>query len=373
MTGYLGESDFDHGESAAVGVLLTNVGSPAAPTTGALREYLKQFLSDPRVVENQGLSWKLVLHGLILRTRPRQSAKAYREVWTDEGSPLLNTVRSQARGVGALLRARIGSPIHVAVGMGYGSPSVDHALGELKEKGCHRILVMPLFPQYASATVGSTFDAVARTLSGWRWVPELRMITHYHDNQAYIKALTRSVKDFWAEKGEPQRLLLSFHGLPVRTLTAGDPYHCQCQKTARLFKEALEFPDERIYLTFQSRFGREEWLKPYTDETLKEWGAAGAGRVDVLCPGFSADCLETIEEIGDENRGYFLNAGGEELNYIPALNDRPDHLTMLAGVIEQNLHGWIVLTGDWNSARRQKSAEETRARAEEMKDRGPDY
>lgn len=341
MTGYLGESDFDHGESAAVGVLLTNVGSPAAPTTGALREYLKQFLSDPRVIENQGLSWKLVLHGLILRIRPRQSAKAYREVWTDEGSPLLNTVRSQARGVGALLRARIGSPIHVAVGMGYGSPSVDHALGELKEKGCHRILVMPLFPQYASATVGSTFDAVARTLSGWRWVPELRMITHYHDNQAYIKALTRSVKDFWAEKGEPQRLLLSFHGLPVRTLTAGDPYHCQCQKTARLFKEALEFPDERIYLTFQSRFGREEWLQPYTEDVLRQLGGGGVRRLVAVCPGFAADCLETLDEIGSEGALQFREGGGHELHLAPCVNSHPVWLDAMAEIARQETAGWV--------------------------------
>jgi len=371
MTSYLGDLNYDHGEHAAVGVLITNVGSPSAPTTSALRSYLKQFLSDPRVIENQGLGWKLLLHGLILQTRPKQSAKAYQDVWTDDGSPLLNIVRSQAEGIGVLLRERIGSPIHVAVGMGYGSPSVAHALSELKLSGCRRILVLPLFPQYAAATVGSTFDAVAKTLSSWRWVPEFRMITHYHDNQAYITALANSVQEYWSKEGEPDRLLLSFHGLPRRTLDAGDPYHCQCQKTARLLKEAIQFSEENIYLTFQSRFGKELWLKPYTDATLTAWGASGVGRVDVLCPGFSADCLETLEEIGDENRGYFLNAGGGILNYIPALNDRPDHLAMLAGVIEQNIHGWVTKAADWNAAQQQRAADETRSRAEHMQAHEP--
>lgn len=366
MTSYLGDPNYDHGECAAVGILLTNVGSPAAPTTSALRSYLKQFLSDPRVIENQGLGWKLLLHGLILQTRPKQSAKAYQDVWTEDGAPLLNMVRSQALGIGVLLRARIGSPLHVAVGMGYGSPSVAQALNELKRSGCRRIVVLPLFPQYAAATVGSTFDAVAKTLSGWRWVPDLRMITHYHDNQAYITALATSVREYWSKEGKPERLLLSFHGLPRRTLDSGDPYHCQCQKTARLLKSAIEFPEENIYLAFQSRFGKEPWLMPYTDATLKAWGASGTGRVDVLCPGFSADCLETLEEIGDENRGYFLNAGGQVLNYIPALNDRPDHLAMLAGVIEQNLQGWVTPVADWDAAQKRKEADETQARAEQM-------
>jgi ferrochelatase len=371
MTSYRGEKNFDHEEDAAVGVLITNVGSPKAPTTAALREYLKQFLSDPRVIENQGLGWKLLLHGVILQTRPKISARAYQEVWTDSGSPLLNMVQAQAHGIEELLRSRIGSPIHVAVGMGYGEPSVSSALALLKEKGCRKIVVLPLFPQYAAATVGSTFDAVSKTLSGWRWVPEFRFISHYHDNQAYINALASTVHEHWSKEGEPERLLMSFHGLPLRTLEEGDPYHCQCQKTARLLREAIKFPDDRIYLTFQSKFGKEPWLQPYTDATLKEWGGAGVGRVDVVCPGFSADCLETIEEIGDENRGYFLKAGGKSLHYILALNDRPDHLAMLAGVIEQNLQGWVTGIGDWNPGEQQRRGEETRARAEALKAQTP--
>jgi ferrochelatase len=368
---YSGESEFAHDEIPAVGVLVTNVGTPDAPTAPALRRYLKQFLSDPRVIEKQGLVWKLVLHGIILRTRPRRSAAAYRSVWTEAGSPLLATVRRQAAGIESRLRGNIGSPIHVAVGMGYGSPAIASALDELRRKSCRRILVLPLFPQYAAATTGSTFDAVAAALKRWRWVPELRTIAHYHDHPQYIQSLAASIREVWAGGGEPEKLLMSFHGLPRSMLLAGDPYHCQCHKTARLLADALKLSDDRWLLSFQSRFGREAWLRPYTDETLKAWGRSGLRQVDVVCPGFSADCLETVEEIGQENRAYFLEAGGSQFRYIPALNERPDHLDLLKDVAERNLHGWVTWIEKWDEEAARAEAEATHKRAEALRRSGP--
>lgn len=367
MTGYIGDNDFDHSEIPAVGVLLTNVGTPDAPTTPALRKYLQQFLSDPRVIENQGLMWKLILHGIILRTRPQRSAEGYKKTWTPDGSPLLTIGHQQATLVQKLLRERFGSPIHVALGMGYGSPSIASALDQLRQKSCRRIVVLPLFPQYAGATVGSTFDAVAKALISWRWVPELRFVNHYHDDPGYIDALAASVGDAWAEGKRGDRLLISFHGLPKRYFTSGDPYHCQCIKTARLLTERLELKEDEWLLSFQSRFGREEWLQPYTDETLKTWGAGGVKSVDVICPGFSADCLETIEEIGVENRDYFLQAGGQEFRYIPALNSRPDHVEALADIAAQNLTGWSVDRTEWDEKAAQKAARTTSERAEALR------
>jgi ferrochelatase len=371
MVDYTGEPEFAHHEIPAVGVLVTNVGTPDAPTAPALRRYLKQFLSDPRVIEKQGLVWKLILHGMILRRRPSRSAAAYRSVWTEAGSPLLATIKSQAEGIEARLRGNIGSPIHVAVGMGYGSPSIASGLDELRRKSCRRILVLPLFPQYAAATTGSTFDAVADVLKQWRWVPELRTITHYHDHPGYIQALAASIRELWSRQGEPEKLLLSFHGLPRSMLLAGDPYHCQCHKTARLLSAALELADDRWLLSFQSRFGREEWLRPYTDETLKAWGKSCVGRVDVVCPGFSADCLETVEEIGAENRANYLDTGGGQYRYIPALNVRPDHLDLLKDVAERNLHGWVTWIEKWDENAARAEAEATQKRAETERRSGP--
>jgi len=370
MSQYAGERDFEHGEVAAVGVLVTNVGTPQAPTTPALRRYLKQFLSDPRVIENQGLMWSLILNGIILRTRPSRSAEGYRKIWTEEGSPLLAITRKQVAGLETRLRERIGSPLHVAPGMGYGEPSIRSGLEALQRKGCRRILVIPLYPQYAAATTGSTFDAVAEVLKSWRWVPELRFVTNYHDDPAYIRALAASIREFWGKVAKPEKLLVSFHGLPKRYLLEGDPYHCQCHKTARLLIAELGLQDDEWQLAFQSRFGREEWLKPYTDETLKSWGRAGVKSVNVVCPGFSADCLETIEEIGEENRGYFQAAGGGEYRYIPALNDRADHMEALASLAERNLCGWAIKAGEWVEGAARKEAEASRLRAEQMKREG---
>ena len=340
MTAMRAAPDFDHGKVCATGILLVNVGTPDAPTPSAVRRYLKEFLSDPRVIENQGWGWKLLLHGVILRTRPARSAAAYRHIWTQEGSPLLVVSQKQARMLETEVGKRSGCPVRVEVGMGYGSPSVDMALGKLLNEGCDRLLVFPLYPQYAAATTGSAFDAAARHLGETRWVRPLRFVSGYHDHPAYIEALAESLSDHWSASGRADRLLLSFHGLPKSTLAQGDPYFCFCHKTARLLWDRLEVPEAERHLAFQSRFGKGEWLKPYADELLAEWGRSRVRTVDVICPGFAADCLETLEEIGDEYGAYFTGAGGESLRYVPALNDRPAHIRALAEIAMLHLGDW---------------------------------
>jgi len=329
-------------EEPATGVLLSNLGTPAAPTAGALRRFLREFLWDPRVVEWPRPLWWLLLGGVILPLRPRRSARLYRRIWTAEGSPLLVHSRRQAAAFEEAMRGRAEGALAVELGMRYGVPSIHDALVALRRRGCQRILLLPLYPQYCAATSGSTFDAVAETLKQWRWVPELRTVNHYHDDLGYIGALAASVRECWQREGPPDKLLISFHGLPLRYFLAGDPYPCQCRKTARLLAEALELPGDRWQVSFQSRFGREEWLKPSTDQTLKELAGAGTGRVDVICPGFAADCLETLEEIAITNREIFYRAGGQRFRYIPALNDRPEHIQALAALAERHLQGWAA-------------------------------
>lgn len=340
MSRYLGNPDFRHDSLATTGVLITNLGTPDAPTAAALRRYLAEFLWDPRVVEFPRPLWWLILHGIILRTRPARVARKYAGIWTEQGSPLLAI--SQAQEAALQLRlSQLGlGRIRVALGMRYGQPSIANALRTLQEQGVQRLLVLPLYPQYSGSTTASTFDAVSRELQRWRWLPELRLITHYHDEPGYIHALADSVRRHWDQHGRGDKLLISFHGIPKRYLTQGDPYYCECHKTARLLADALSLETEQWQLAFQSRFGREEWLKPYTDHTLKEWARKGIGRVQVICPGFSADCLETLEEIAVENREYFLTAGGKELQYIAALNDSPDHIAALAALINRHIKGW---------------------------------
>ncbi|WP_462321899.1 ferrochelatase [Halochromatium sp.] len=331
---------FEHDMSEHLGVLMLNLGTPEAPTPTAVRRYLAEFLKDPRVVEVPRPVWWLILHGVILRVRPSRSAKAYQAVWTDKGSPLLDVARRQAAGLQAILSERFGDHVHVELGMRYGKPSVPEALGRLKSLNVRRLLVLPLYPQYSATTTASTFDAVTNELTTWRWLPELRFINHYHDEPGYIDALCDSIRAAAAEKGEPERLLFSFHGIPKRYFMAGDPYHCHCHKTARLVAERLDLDEDRWMVSFQSRVGRDEWLQPYTDETLKLWGADGVESVHVIAPGFSADCLETLEEINVENRSYFIDAGGKDYHYIPCLNDDPAHLETLAGLIERHCSGW---------------------------------
>lgn len=338
--------NFEHGQEPATGILLANLGTPDAPTPKALRRYLGEFLWDPRVIEIPRPLWWLILHGIILRVRPAQSARKYRKIWTEQGAPLLTISRRQAQAVALRLEQACDGPVRVALGMRYGNPSIACALRELRDAGIRRLLVLPLYPQYSAATTASAFDAVSRELSTWRWVPELRMIGSYHDDPGYIQALTRTVLDAWALHGQADRLLFSFHGLPSRNLLAGDPYHCLCHKTARLVAESLGLELHRWAVSFQSRFGRAEWLKPYTSELLTEWGRAGVKSVQVICPGFAADCLETLEEIAMENRNCFLQAGGERFHYIPALNDQPRHIQALVELILAHGNGWPEIQSD---------------------------
>jgi len=346
MSNRFSQPSYPHDQIPCTGILLTNLGTPDAPTAGALRRYLGEFLSDPRVVELPRWLWMLILHGIILRVRPRRSAKAYKKVWTNEGSPLLNIAKQQQAKISERLEAGFKGSVNVELGMRYGSPSIQQALENLRAAGATRLLVLPLYPQYSSATVGSTFDAVSQTLQNWRWLPDVRFISHYHDHEDFILAQANKIAEYWQEHGSPDKLLMSFHGIPKRTFLAGDPYHCECYKTARLVAEKLKLSDDAWQVTFQSRFGREEWLKPYTDHTLQALGEAGTKRVDVVCPGFSADCLETLEEIDQENRHYFLEAGGQEFHYIPALNADPVHIEALSRVILNSAQDWVNILDD---------------------------
>jgi protoporphyrin/coproporphyrin ferrochelatase len=366
MARYLPEPPFDHGALAAVGVLAANLGTPEAPTPAALRRYLRQFLSDPRVIELPRWKWLPILYLFVLTTRPKTSAALYRKVWTAEGSPLLLFSRRLAAALEETLRRQVGEPLRVALGMRYGRPSIAAALGELKGAGCRRLLVLPLYPQYSATTTAATFDAVAAELTRWRFVPELRTIHSYHDDPGYVAALAASIREVWERDGEPDKLLFSFHGLPRRYFDAGDPYHCLCQGTARLVAAALALPQERYGVAFQSRFGREEWLGPATIDTVREEARAGRKRLDVVCPGFAADCLETLEEIDQLNRAAFLAAGGERFRYLPALNDRPDHVRALAALAGRHLAGWTTPAAAWDEARARAAAAATRRRAEAL-------
>lgn len=345
MPSYLGDADFDHARAEGTAVLITNLGTPDAPTPAAVRRYLAEFLSDPRVIELPRWLWLPVLHGVILRVRPRRSAKAYAAVWTEAGSPLLDISRRQAVALDAEL-ARRGVAVPVRLAMRYQSPSIADALAEFRGQGLRRLLVLPLYPQYSGSTTGSTFDALSEALTRWRRVPGLRMVDGYHDHPGYIAALADSVRSAWSQAPAGERLLFSFHGLPQRYLLAGDPYHCQCHATARLVAEALGLEAGRWAVGFQSRVGREPWLQPYTDHLLLEWAGAGVRSVDVVCPGFSADCLETLEEIDIGERERFLGAGGECFRYIPALNDSATHIGMLADLVVQTLGDWLDAGAD---------------------------
>ncbi len=339
---FLGSKHFDHEAESPIGILLTNVGTPEAPTARAVRPYLAQFLGDKRVIEWPGWLWKPVLHGIILNVRPRRSAELYARVWTDEGSPLLTILQKQATALQNRLEETLPVPVKVAYGMRYGEPSIASGMRELHAANVQRLLVLPMYPQYSATTTATSLDAVFAELQTWRWMPELRTINNYHDHPGYIRALAGSIAAQWAQTGRPDRLLFSFHGIPLDYFLKGDPYYCQCQKTARLIAEALHLPDEMWFATFQSRFGPQEWLQPYTDVTLEEWGGEGLQHVDALCPGFSADCLETTDEVGHEGRIQFQEAGGGQFNYIPALNDHPDHIAVLADILADHLSGWLI-------------------------------
>ncbi|MDQ2069794.1 ferrochelatase [Natronospira bacteriovora] len=365
MKRFSGRPDFQHDETARLGILLTNLGTPDEPTATALRRYLGEFLWDPRVVEIPRPLWWLILNGLVLRTRPAKSAEAYARVWTDRGSPLLYHSRDIQTALEKKLRSRFRGPVEVELGMRYGNPSIEGALESLKERGVRRLLVLPLYPQYASSTTGSTFAKITSILSQWRWMPEFRMVNSYHDDAGYVQAVANSIREHWYRNGRGERLLFSFHGIPRFTFLAGDPYHCYCHKTARLVAHRLGLKDGEWFVTFQSRFGKAEWLKPYTDETLEEWGRKGVGDIDVVCPGFPADCLETIDEIGFENAELFREAGGGQLRYVPALNDSEDHIHMLQELVLRHTAGWPEVNKR-SVEQAGQEAEETLARARRL-------
>lgn len=361
---YHQEPPYKHGDQLRTGILLINLGTPDAPTAPALRRYLKQFLSDPRVVEIPRFVWWLILNGIILRLRPRKSAEKYAQIWTQEGSPLMVHTRKQAKLLQGFLGMRIASPFVVEFGMRYGNPSIASAIARLRAQHCNRILVFPLYPQYAASSSASALDAVYEVFLKTRNMPAIRSIRSYHDYPAYIAALARSVRDYWTINGRPEKLIMSFHGVPKRTLQLGDPYHCECHKTARLLAEALGLNKEQYLVCFQSRFGRAEWLQPYLAPTLEELGRQKLKRLDVICPGFSSDCLETLEEIAMEGKVTFTANGGGEFHYIPALNERDDWINAMCDIALDNLQGWVSY--EWDKVTAKQDAEMTRLRAKAL-------
>ncbi len=338
---YLKEPEFKHGLPSRTGILLVNLGTPEAPTAAALRPYLEEFLSDPRVVEIPRALWWLILNGIILNTRPKKSAAKYAAIWTADGSPLKVHTEKQAKLLKGWLGEKIATPMQVEYAMRYGNPGIPDALARMKADGCERILILPAYPQYAASSTATAFDAAFDWALRTRNQPALRTVKHYHDHPAYLAALATNVRDYWQMHGRPDVLLMSFHGVPKYTLTKGDPYHCECQKTGRLLADALGLEPSQFRLTFQSRFGKAEWLQPYTDKTLAELGRAGVGRVDVVAPGFTADCLETLEELAMEGRASFHAAGGKAFHYIPALNEHPQWIDALGQIALENLGGWV--------------------------------
>lgn len=356
---YASEPAFTHGMPERTGILLINLGTPDAPQPGPVRAYLKQFLSDPRVVEIPKAVWWFILNGIILNTRPKKSAAKYASIWLKEGSPLRVYTAKQAVLLQGYLSLRTQSPYVVEYAMRYGNPSIPDALAKLKAQNCQRILLVPLYPQYAASTTATALDVVFAELQKSRNLPAIRTIKHFHDDPRYIAALAKNVRDYWTLHGRPNVLVMSFHGLPRYTLDKGDPYHCECHKTGRLLAEALGLKPEQYRISFQSRFGRAEWLKPYTTATLQTLGQQKTPRVDVICPGFVADCLETLEEIAMEGKEDFQHAGGGDYHYLPCLNERSDWIHALTDLVWDNLHGWLP---EPNPAEREQS----RLRAHEL-------
>ncbi len=360
---FLKEPSHIHGSTGRSAIVLVNLGTPEAPTSSAVRRYLKQFLSDQRVVEIPKLVWWFILNLIILPFRSGRSAKKYAAIWTRDGSPLKVHTQKQAM----LLRGALGERGHeritVAMAMRYGAPSLPEVLARLKTDGCERILILPAYPQYAGSTTGSIYDAVFQHYARVRNVPELRFVRNYHDHDAYIDALHDSVLNHWDNNGRPEKLVLSFHGIPMRTLLLGDPYHCECLKTARLLTAKLRLAPDQYVVTFQSRFGRAQWLQPYTAPTLVRLAREGVTRVDVLCPGFTSDCLETLEEIAIEAKEAYTAAGGKKFAYIPCLNDAPAWITGLAEIAEQHLIGWPTMVAPAQREAQKKEAEAGRIEA----------
>lgn len=313
---------------AKYGVLLVNLGTPDAPETAAIKRYLAQFLSDPRVVDVAPLIWKPILYGVILPFRSPKVAKLYQQIWTEDGSPLLVYARAQQQALAQRL-----PNIPVELGMSYGKPSLDDALSRLLQQGVEQLIVLPLYPQYSCSTSGAVFDGVSAIFKQLRTIPSLHFIRSYASHSLYIKALASSIEKSFQQHGKPDRLILSFHGIPERFVKTGDIYYDECCLTTEKLKAQLEYPKEQVMMTFQSRFGREPWLTPYTDKTMEKLGSEGVEHVQVICPGFSSDCLETLEEINEQNREFFLHGGGKQYHYIPALNDNVEHIDLLEALV----------------------------------------
>ncbi|MBN4063388.1 ferrochelatase [Cardiobacterium sp. AH-315-I02] len=357
------KSAYTHGAQEKLGILLVNLGSPDAPTSSAVRKYLAQFLADPRVVETNRLIWWFALHGVILRIRPPRSAKLYKKIWTDNGSPLIHITRLQTQAVQKKLEDRFRGSVIADMAMTYGKPSIKSGLEALRKAGARRLLILPLYPQYSGTTTAAVFDQVTDVLKGWRWLPDLRMINQYHDHPHYIDALANSIKKQWRDNKRSNLLLFSFHGIPQRYIDSGDPYYCHCLKTARLVAENLQLKADEWKIVFQSRFGREPWLEPYCSATLKELPATGVKSVDIICPGFSADCLETLEEIQVENRELFIEAGGEQFHYIACLNDNNEHIDALCEILTAHMFGWPETMPGWDAGKLAVAANTSRQSA----------
>jgi len=330
---YLGAEHDAQSSNDKVGVLLMNLGTPERPVCPGLRDYLSEFLMDPRVIELPKLFRAILVKGIIINVRSHKSAAAYREVWTKQGSPLMLNTVALADKVRSMLDSE-SVDYEVEVAMRYGKPSVEEKLSLLHQKGVRNIIAIPLYPQYSGSTNGSTFDAIGKAFSKQRWVPNLNFVSDYYQRDSYIKAIGDSITAHWAKHGRKQRLILSFHGVPKKYITRGDPYYAQCKESARLIADYLKLNDDDWMLVFQSRLGAQEWLQPYCDKTLQALPGQGVKSVDIICPGFSADCLETLEEIEGENKAYFLEAGGEDYSYIPCLNDSDDHAALMAEIVK---------------------------------------
>ncbi len=337
MAEQIGEAPGARPRAPLPGVLLVNLGTPDAPTPAAVRRYLREFLWDPRVVQVPRALWWVILNVFILPFRPAKTARKYASIWLAEGSPLRVYTLRQAQLLRGYLGEGLRRPVAVVGAMRYGKPSIAEGLKELDARGCVRILVLPLYPQYAASTTASVRDALDKALRRRRPAPAVTFVHDFHDHPAYVKAIAKSVNEYWMKHGRPDRLLMSFHGLPRAVVEAGDPYERQCRESARLIATELGWNDKRTVVTFQSRFGAQEWVKPYTADTLADLGREGVGRVDVICPGFTADCLETLEEIAMEGRDTFREAGGRDFHYIPTTNDSPAWMSALAQVATENL------------------------------------
>jgi ferrochelatase len=347
---YISSPEFRQ-DGERIGVLLVNTGTPDSLEVADVRRYLDKFLSDPRVIEFPRWLWLPILHGYILRTRPRSSQAKYRKIWTPEGSPLLSLSKQLRVELASCLAQRALAPFSVELGMLYSTPSVADGLRKLQQAGAQRILVLPLFPQYCGATTGAVYDQVSRELARWRWLPELRLIADYHDHPGFASALKDSIQAHWEREGRTGHLLMSFHGIPEAYFDKGDPYFFKCHRTARLLADELLLKEGEWSVSFQSRLGPSKWLQPYTFEEMTRLPARGIDDLTVVCPGFAIDCLETLEEIAMENRHRFLHAGGRKFSYVPALNHSAGHVRFLGDLISQHVQGWVQSGLDMNATR----------------------